>query len=199
MKTAARELSDSYPGASPQTPPHEVLDTPDAVTVNVDLPGCKKHDVNAQISEDAGKKTLTITAVRKKARHGGGGHAGGHADTPADQTRASDVPSSGAAGDDESFNTPPPPPFTEEKYELSFRIGEGIDVSGVRGKFEDGVLTLVLPRTAPEPPAQPVEIPIDPPIGNENRQGASTGVGVGFSSSEGVSSEASANTHISLS
>ncbi|CAN0525557.1 unnamed protein product, partial [Scytosiphon promiscuus] len=36
--------------------------------------------------------------------------------------------------------------MTEEKFELSFRVGDGVDVSGIRGTMEDGVLTLVLPR-----------------------------------------------------
>ncbi|CAM9933963.1 unnamed protein product, partial [Laminaria digitata] len=85
----------------------------------VDLPGCKKQDVDAQISQDSGTKTLTITATRKRL----------------DVTPA-----------------PPTPSITEEKFELSFRIGDAVDVSGIRGTIEDGVLTLVLPRVAPEPP-----------------------------------------------
>ncbi|CAN0459116.1 unnamed protein product, partial [Ectocarpus sp. 8 AP-2014] len=124
-----------------RSPPYEVLETPDAATLIVDLPGCKKEDVDAQVSEDSGTKTLTITAVRKKPRQ-----ADGNARSPsaASTTGAADA----AAPPEAAKDTPEPSlsSFTEESFKLSFRVGEDIDVSVIRGGLEDGVLTLVLPK-----------------------------------------------------
>lgn len=186
-RAVARDLS---AGTSTNTPRHEVIETPDAVIVTVDLPGCKKHDVDAQISEDSSIKTLKITAVRKKPRTAEHPSAAGEGSASPDSSKSSDSPA--------------PPPSTEESFELSFRIGEGIDVSNVRGELEDGVLTLVLPRVTPEPPAQPIDIPIDPPAKSKNDQAArgaskaSAEVGsADKASADG--SKRSADTHISLS
>lgn len=189
----ARELSDgSYTGGSARTPAHEVLDLPDSVTLMVDLPGCKKQDVDAQISQDSGTKTLTITATRKRLLQPP--VAGAEENAPTD---AADV-ASGAA--ESLTEAPPTPSMTEEKYELSFRIGDGVDVAGIRGTIEDGVLTLVLPRVAPEPPAQPIEIPINPPSGkgvSDESSGPSGGKAKGGSVKSDA--EATPDTHISLS
>ncbi|CAM9731070.1 unnamed protein product, partial [Sphacelaria rigidula] len=103
-------------------PPHELVETATSVTLYVDLPGCKKQDVDAQILEDTGAKTLKITATEDPS------------------------PSSKEDGSAS--------PGHEETFELTFRIGEGIDAAGVRGTMEDGVLKLVIPKVAPEPPAK---------------------------------------------
>lgn len=188
--TVARELSDPRSDPSSlKTPPHEVIKTNDSVTINVDLPGCKKEDVDAQISEDSGTKTLTISAVRKRT-HRESSHAN-ESDPDADSNAESaEVPSM------------PPSSFTEENFELSFRIGDEIDASGVRGTMEDGVLSLVLPRVAPEPPAEPIDIPIAPPAERqtEKRNPGASHAGEGSASGRGrMNQEDGASTHISLS
>lgn len=203
--TAARELSDSEPTAA--TPPHEIVETDDAAILTADLPGCKRQDVDAQISEDGGTKTLTITAVRKMPLLAANGNA--------EPAPPSEVAAAAAAAAETSEPTegdaPPsssPPSSKEERFELSFRVGDGVDVSGIRGSLEDGVLTLVLPKLAPEPPAEPIEIPIDFTAGNGNgddngnagRKGrAAASTGRGERASKETSSAASADTHISLS
>lgn len=204
---AARELSD-HAGTSARTPPHDIIEMPDYVAVSVDLPGCMKQDVDAQISEESGTQTLKITATRKKVRHP---HGPGVTTAQPGSQQARDAangrqpPSDGSPdASTESSAVSPPSSYTEEKFELSFRIGDGIDVSGVRATLEDGVLTMVLPRVAPQPPAQPIEIPIDPPsaAGSKGRGGAERrgdspkGGEVG---SGGTDNQASGNTHISLS
>ena len=165
----------------------------------VDLPGCKKQDVDAQISQDSGTKTLTITATRKRPVQP-------TSPSGADETETAPSGAPDAAGAAEELTaSPPTPSHTEEKFELSFRIGDGIDVSGIRGTIEDGVLTLVLPRVAPEPPAQPIDIPIDPPAGNgagqraEGESGGPIGDKGGAGKRKAVAPEATPDTHISLS
>ncbi|CAM9329217.1 unnamed protein product, partial [Ascophyllum nodosum] len=118
--TVARELTESRFGTLTRTPRHEVFETAESVTLNIDLPGCKKQDVDAQISEDDGAKTLRITAVRRRPHN--------------KETVGVDGSDGGSRNEG------------SEKFELSFLLGEGIDVSRVRGNMEDGVLTLVLPK-----------------------------------------------------
>ncbi|CAM9358759.1 unnamed protein product [Hapterophycus canaliculatus] len=212
-KVVARELSDSSPPA--RTPRHEVIETAEAATVTVDFPGCKKEDVDAQLSEVAGKKTLTITAVRKKP-------------TPVTRNRKdsenAEAPSAGSSESTESTTTSSgtaaeapaepeaaatmaagsaSPSFTEETFELSFLVGEEVDVSAIRGSLEDGVLTLVLPKLAPEPPAEPIDIPIDfnggNGEGNEGDRGQDEASLGRREASKGATSDADAGTHISLS
>lgn len=165
----------------------------------VDLPGCKKQDVDAQISQDSGTKTLKITATRKRLVQP-------PSPSRADETETTPSDAAGADGAGEELTeSPPTPSMTEEKFELSFRVGDGVDVSGIRGTMEDGVLTLVLPRVAPEPPAQPIDIPIDPPAGKGAGEGASgesggsTGDKRGSGKRKAVAPEATPDTHISLS
>ena len=165
----------------------------------VDLPGCKKQDVDAQISQDAGTKTLTITATRKRPVQP-------PPPSGADETETVPSDAAGAAGAAADLTeSRPTPSMTEEKFELSFRIGDGVDVSGIRGTIEDGVLTLVLPRVVPEPPAQPIDIPIDPPAGKGAGQGGSgessgpIGDKRGSGKRKAVVPEATPDTHISLS
>lgn len=186
---AARELAESRSGTSIRTPRHEVLDGTESVTLNVELPGCKKQDVDAHILGDDGEKTLRITAVRKRPRN-----------------------TESSSGSDDSGNRDEGPPgrtatesspWTEEIFELSFRLGENIDVSGVRGKMEDGILTLILPRVPPEPPAEPIDIPIEFP--EEGNGGADKDAPRGSKGVEepagglGGHQDRSFNTHISLS
>ncbi|CAM9990508.1 unnamed protein product [Ectocarpus sp. 12 AP-2014] len=181
IKKVACELSDTTTEA--RSPPYEVLETPDAATLIVDLPGCKKEDVDAQVSEDSGTKTLTITAVRKKPRH-----ADGNARSPSSppdtsgtadgSSAASTTGAADAAAPHEAAKDTPESPlssFSEESFKLSFRVGDDIDVSVIRGGLEDGVLTLVLPKLAPEPPAEPIDIPID----FTSSTGSNTGTGEG--------------------
>lgn len=179
----ACELSD--PSTEARSPPYEVLETNDAATLIVDLPGCKKEDVDAQISEDSGSKTLTITALRKKpvradgnarspssSPRGTSGSADGSS-AASSSTDAADAAASHEAAKDTSQSSLSS--FTEEKFKLSFRVGDDIDVSVIRGGLEDGVLTLVLPKLAPEPPAEPIDIPIDFNGPTTNDSGAGEG------------------------
>ncbi|CAM9523222.1 unnamed protein product [Pylaiella littoralis] len=202
IKKVAGELSDSASTAA--TPPHEILDTDDAAILTADLPGCKRQDVDAQISEDRGTKMLTITAVRKKPLLANNGNP-----EPSPQSAA--AAAAAEAPKPAEGEAPPassPALSKEERFELSFRVGKGIDVSGIRGSLEDGVLTLVLPKVAPEPPADPIEIPIDFAAGSSNgnhkrnaggegRPAASTVRGE--EASKEASSATNADTHISLS
>ncbi|CAB1110008.1 unnamed protein product [Ectocarpus sp. CCAP 1310/34] len=167
IKKVACEFSDTTTDA--RSPPYEVLETPDAATLIVDLPGCKKEDVDAQVSEDSGTKTLTITAVRKKPRHADGNarspssppDTSGSTDgnSAASTTGVADAAAPHEAGKDKPESSLSS--FSEESFKLSFQIGDDIDVSVIRGGLEDGVLTLVLPKLTPEPPAEPIDIPID--------------------------------------
>ncbi|CAM9730561.1 unnamed protein product, partial [Scytosiphon promiscuus] len=213
-KAVARELSDSSP--LPRTPPHEVVETAEAATVTVDLPGCKKEDVDAQLSEDAGKKTLTITAVRKKrALANGNSNSGentgtlsaGASETPDGTTATSSGNAEEAVAEPGGAARPATesasPSFTEEKFEVSFLVGDQVDVSAIRGSLEDGVLTLVLPKLAPEPPAEPIDIPIDFNAGKSEGRVGGRGQDAALpgrkeASGEGTSG-AEAGTHISLS
>lgn len=200
----ARELSDSTPTAS--TPPHEILETDDAAILTADLPGCKRQDIDAQISEDGGNKTLTITAVRTKPLL----TSGNPEPPPPSASAAPAAAGTAAASEPTEGEAPPassPPSSKKERFELSFRVGEGIDVSDIRGSLEDGVLTLVLPKLAPEPPAEPIEIPIDFADGssNDNENGntgrkepAAARTQGGKGASEETSTAAIADTHISL-
>ena len=191
--TVARELTESRFGTLTRTPRHEVFQTAESVTLNIDLPGCKKQDVDAQISEDDGAKTLRITAVRRRphnketvgvdgsdggSRNEGSGYAGAE---PFERERSPSVSV----------------PSAEEKFELSFLLGEGIDVSRVRGNMEDGVLTLVLPRVPRELPAQPIDIPIDCPEEGDRR--VSPEDAEGPDGGDGGDKGRAANTHVSLS
>ncbi|CAM9948298.1 unnamed protein product [Ectocarpus fasciculatus] len=213
IKKVACELSD--PTTEARSPPYEVLETNDAATLIVDLPGCKKGDVDAQISEDSGTKTLTITAVRKKPRQPDGnarspssppGTSGstdgsgaapptGAADAAAPHEAAEDTPQSSLSS------------FTEENFKLTFQVGDDIDVSVIRGGLEDGVLTLVLPKLAPEPPAEPIDIPIDFTSATANDSGAgesgrkrqaAASVGHEEAAIDDAGGDADTDTHISL-
>lgn len=162
------------------------METATSVTLYVDLPGCKKQDVDAQILEDTGAKTLKITAVRKKPYHGGSDKSG-------TATRSEEQSGAGSETEDPSPSSKEDgsaSPGHEETFELTFRIGEGIDAAGVRGTMEDGVLKLVIPKVAPEPPAKPIEVPIDPPSATDFDGDRETGAR--------ASADASDNTHISL-
>lgn len=163
-----------------------MLDGTESVIINVELPGCKKQNVDAHISGDDGDKILRITAVRKRPRN--------------------TVSSSGS--DDSGNRDEGPPgrtatessPWTEEIFELSFRLGENIDVSGVRGKMEDGILMLIIPKVPPEPPAEPIDIPIDFP--EEGDGGADKEVrrgSKGVEEADGGRQDSIFNTRISLS
>lgn len=218
MSAVARELSDPAPPAG--TPAHEVVETEDAAILTADLPGCKKEDVDAQISEDGGgAKTLTITAVRKKpvltksipdpsppdASEPADGTPG-PSEASAEPAAASGTPVGGKdttpASSPPISSSPGSPSYTEETLRLSFTVGDAIDVSGIRGNLEDGVLTLVLPKLAPEPPAEPIEIPIDFAAGSRNLEGAGRAA-ASIGRRGGVAEEAGraveADTHISLS
>ncbi len=207
--------------ATARTPPHEVVETSEAAVITADLPGCKKEDVDAQISEEGGSKTLTITAVRKKPVLAAAGNpepssstdASERDESAANPSETTEAAAAAAASPSEPADakepspearpSPPPPSFTEESYKLSFSVGDGIDVSAIRGSLEDGVLTLVLPKLAPEPPAEPIEIPIDFATGslntNTNSNANGGGSGQGRLATEGTGSPADADTHISLS
>lgn len=197
---AARELSDSTPTAG--TPPHEVVETEDAAILTADLPGCKKEDVDAQVSEDGGTKTLTIRAVRKKPIPASKESNPDPSETSTAAAAAAGEPVEGKETPAASSSASPAPPLNkEESFELSFRVGDGIDVSGIRGSLEDGVLTLVLPKLAPEPPTEPIEIPIDFAARSGNSEGAgraAASVGRGAVAEE-TGDAADADTHISLS
>lgn len=189
------------------------METEDAAILTADLPGCKKEDVDAQVSEDGGIKTLTITALRKKTTLA----KKESIDPPSPDTSGSDervAKSAEAAAPAEAVDetetltassstsaASSSPSYTEESFKLSFRVGDGIDVSGIRGSLEDGVLTLVLPKLAPEPPAEPIEIPIDFAAGSRSVEGAArTAASIGRGGvSEDSGSTAEADTHISLS
>lgn len=179
-------------------PAHELIESSTSVTLYVDLPGCKKQAIDAQISEESGTKTLKIAALRKKPRgdaspgtssstsspEASGKQSGGQSsEQSSEQSQAEETPSSASSDD------------REETFELVFRIGQGIDVSGIRGSMEDGVLKLVMPKVAPEPPAEPIDIPIDPPFPPSREQARK-----GNTDEDGAGSAGDArNTHISLS
>eukprot|EP00903_Cladosiphon_okamuranus_P017903 g16474.t1 len=224
VKRVARELSDPTPAA--RAPAHEVVETEDAAILTADLPGCKKEDVDAQISEDGGTKTLTIRAVRKKAVPPSKSKSspGTDSDTDVDpdtseldkrpaspysETSTTAAAAGGtpveaketAPASSSPSSSPASPSYMEENFHLSFTVGDGIEVSGIRGNLEDGVLTLVLPKLAPEPPAEPIEIPIAAEsrgrgLEGEGRAAASIGRG---GEAEEPNSGAEADTHISLS
>eukprot|EP00752_Nemacystus_decipiens_P006005 g5423.t1 len=212
MKRVARELSD--PAPTTRTPPHEVVETEDAAIVTADLPGCKKEDVDAQISEDGGTKMLTIRAVRKKpvlTKKDPDPSSRDASDPDQGIVDPSEAPTAAVASDtpidgketssSSSSSSPASPSYTEESFKLSFSVGDAIDVSGIRGSFEDGVLTLVLPKLTPEPPAEPIEIPIDFAAGSGSLEGArrATGGRGRVGATEEASNAAEADTHISLS
>lgn len=170
-------------------PKHKVVETDAEVILYVDLPGCKKQHVDATISDDGGAKTLRVTAQR--TRHG-------LPDRTPDATRRSAA--DGAATSDEgASSSPSPEEGSAQSFEISFALGEGIDASRVRGTLEDGVLTLVLPRLPPEPPAQPIDVPIEPPSGAQPK---SEPIPVSPDDDSGAgggkTAEATKNTHISL-
>lgn len=171
-------------------PKHEIVESATALTVYVDLPGCKKRDVDAKISQDAGTgtKTLKISAVRIK--RGQQSTENSNADTTHNhdnKNHKSSIDSASEMGTDTTTQSAPPLAVSQN-FELQFTIGDGIDASGVRGTLEDGVLTLVLPKVEPEPPAQPIDVPIDP-SSDETTGGTE----------EPSSDDAAGNTHISLS
>lgn len=120
---------------------------------------------------------------------------------PAEPGKDTPPGSASSSSSSSSFSSPlSSPAYTEETFELSFLVGDEIDVSGIRGSLEDGVLTLMLPKLAPEPPAEPIEIPIDFAAGSRSAEAAApaaASVGRGGVSEE-ISSTAGADTHISL-
>lgn len=193
------------------------METSEAAVITADLPGCKKEDIDAQISEEGGDKTLTITAVRKKPVLAANGNPEPSSSTddaskrnegaanPSETTEAATAATAASPSEPVNAKETSPescsPSFTEEIFKLSFSVGDGIDVSAIRGSLEDGVLTLVLPKLAPEPPTEPIEIPIDFATGNLNTNSNANGGGSGRGrvAAEGTSSPADADTHISLS
>lgn len=202
------------------------METEDAAILTADLPGCKNGDVDAQISDDGGTKTLTIKAVRKKLvpppSKNSTGPSSPDTDTDTDaseldgrtanpsserSTTAAAAAGAPVAGKEttpaSSSSSAASPSYKEENFQLSFTVGDGIDVSGIHGSLEDGVLTLVLPKLAPEPPAEPIEIPIGFAAGSKSRGlegGGRSAASIGRTGVAGeASSAAEADTHISLS
>ncbi|CAN0368085.1 unnamed protein product [Discosporangium mesarthrocarpum] len=138
---------DSEDGTSTfaRTPHYEVQEAASSYTITIDLPGCKKADVDAQILRETGdRKTLKVIASRTRAvrswKH-----------QPQEEVEEK------GEGESEVYSGE-----KTEHFEVSFMIGVGVDIDRIRGTLEDGVLTLVLPKAEPEPEPEAVDIPITP-------------------------------------
>lgn len=171
------------PGTSVDVPRHDVVDMDGELKLYVELPGCKKQDVDVNISEQAGVKILKIRATRLVDR----GLPGATRETESPRSREED-------GEDPRKESP----ASRRTFEISFAVGDGIDASRARGALEDGVLTLVLPKVPPQPPAETIEIPIDPPASSSRTGAKRDGSSGTDDDGQGGASEAERNTHISL-
>jgi HSP20 family protein len=100
------------PPAECVTPLADILETPEAYIVQLDMPGASKEGIRVTISGDI----LSVEAVADSM-----------------------IPHSSRLLYGE---------IGRKAYQRSFALGDGIEDAGTDAQFEDGVLTITLPKTS---------------------------------------------------
>jgi HSP20 family protein len=102
--------------------PVDLYQGKDGYTVRAELPGFRKEDVAADVSDN----TLTITAHQKAA----------------------------AVGEGETKDKPAPDAKQERRFSRAIALPENLDLDKIQASYENGVLTVTLPKREEVKPKQ---------------------------------------------